>query len=79
MKTMQCKDLGGACDLEFNAETFDEIAQQSQQHGKEMLENNDQDHLNAMSKMKELMSTPENMAKWMTDAKMRFEATPDNS
>ena len=26
MKTMTCKQLGGACDLEFQAETFEEIA-----------------------------------------------------
>lgn len=29
MKTMTCKQLGGACDLEFKADTFDDMAQQS--------------------------------------------------
>ena len=29
MKTMTCKDLTGACDLEFHAETFGEIAEMS--------------------------------------------------
>ena len=33
MKTMTCRELGGACDLEFHANTFDEIAQLSQKHG----------------------------------------------
>ena len=28
MKTMKCKELGGACDEEFQAETFEEIAEQ---------------------------------------------------
>ena len=38
MKAMTCKQLGGACDVEFKAETFDEIAQLSQQHGNEMFQ-----------------------------------------
>lgn len=27
MKTLSCKQLGGACELEFNANTFEEMAQ----------------------------------------------------
>ena len=38
---MTCKQLGGACDLEFQANTFDEIAELSKKHGKEMFEKND--------------------------------------
>ena len=38
MKTMSCKQLGGACDKLFSADTFDEIATMSQNHGKEMFE-----------------------------------------
>jgi hypothetical protein len=36
MKTMTCKELGGACDLEFHANTFEEIAKMSKKHGMEM-------------------------------------------
>lgn len=36
MKTMTCKQLGGACDKEFSANTFEEIAELSKQHGMEM-------------------------------------------
>ncbi len=36
MKTMNCNQLGGACDLEFHANTFDEIAELSKQHGMKM-------------------------------------------
>ena len=42
MKTMTCKQLGGACDKEFNANTFDEIAEMSKMHGKEMFKIGDQ-------------------------------------
>ncbi len=29
MKTMTCRQLGGACDKKFHAETFDEMAELS--------------------------------------------------
>jgi hypothetical protein len=36
MKTMTCKQLGGACNQSFTATTFDEIAALSKKHGMEM-------------------------------------------
>jgi hypothetical protein len=33
MKTMNCRQLGGACDKEFHANTFEEIAELSKAHG----------------------------------------------
>ena len=38
MKTMTCKQLGGACDKEFHANTFDEMAEMSKTHGMEMFQ-----------------------------------------
>jgi len=32
MKTMNCKQLGGACDEVFRADSFDEMAQMSKKH-----------------------------------------------
>ena len=61
MKTISCKQLGGACDKEFQADSFDEIAEMSKQHGKEMFERNDEAHLKAMNEMRELMQKPEAM------------------
>ena len=51
MKTMTCKDLTGACDLEFHVETFDEIAEMSKKHRMEMF---DQAHIDVMGKMRAL-------------------------
>ena len=56
METMTCKDLTGACDLEFHAETFGEIAEMSKKHGMEMFQQGDQTHPDTMGKMKALMS-----------------------
>ena len=61
---MTCKELDGACDLEFHANTFEEIAQMSQKHGKEMFQKGDKAHLQAMSKMRDLMQSEDGMAKW---------------
>jgi len=36
MKTMTCNQLGGACDKEFQANTFEEMAEMSKKHGMEM-------------------------------------------
>ncbi len=73
MKSMTCNQLGGACDLVFSCETFDELAAQSQQHGKEMFSANDGPHMAAMGKMMELMKSDE-MDSWMAARKDEFES-----
>ena len=74
MKTMTCNQLGGACDEEFQAETFDEIAELSRQHGQAMGEAGDQPHLEAMEKMRELMKDPGAMKEWFENKRAEFEA-----
>lgn len=74
MKTMTCKQLGGACDLEFHAETFDEMAKLSQAHGKDMHEKQDAAHLEAMQAMHTLMKDPKDMQKWFESKRAEFDA-----
>ena len=64
---MTCNQLGGACDLEFQAETFEEIAEMSKQHGMEMFQKKDEAHLKAMDEMQKLMQTPDKMQQWFMD------------
>ena len=78
MKTMNCKQLGGACEKDFHANTFDEIAEMSKQHGMEMFQQNDEAHLNAMNKIQELMKNPEAMKDWFESKKNEFEALPED-
>ena len=73
MKTMTCKQLGGACDMKFSANTFDEIAQLSQTHGKEMFQINDNSHIIAMNKMNKLMQNNDAMSQWFDAKKLEFE------
>jgi hypothetical protein len=79
MGLMTCKQLGGACDLEFKANTFEEIAEMSKKHGTEMFHKKDAAHLEAMNKMGELMQDPEKMQKWFGNKKQEFNSLPDIS
>ena len=77
MKVMTCKQLGGACDTEFRADTFQEMANLIRDHGIEMMRKGDKAHMEAMDKMRELMQTPESMQQWMEAKRKEFEALPD--
>jgi predicted small metal-binding protein len=79
MKTMTCNQLGGACDMEFRAETFDEIARMSQDHGQAMFDKNDIPHLEAMQKMAQLMQDPAAMQDWMDEKEREFNSLPENN
>ena len=77
MKTMTCKQLGGACDKEFHANSFEEIAEQSKKHGMEMFQKGDQAHIKGMNEMRELMKTPDAMKDWFDDKRKEFDALSD--
>ena len=77
MKTMTCKQLGGACDVEFHADTFERLAEMSRQHGMEMFQKGDQAHLEAMKKMENLMKSPNEMQLWMEGKTREFDSLPD--
>jgi len=78
MKTMTCKQLGGACDHEFKANTFEEMAELSKQHGIEMFQKGDQAHMQVIGEMMKLMQSPEKMAEWMESKRKEFEALPES-
>ena len=78
MKTMTCKQLGGACDNEFHAKSFEEMADLSKKHGMEMFQKGDHAHLSAMNEMRELMKTPDAMKDWFENKRKEFEALPED-
>ena len=78
MKTMHCRQLGGACELEFTANTFEEMAELSKQHGMDMHQKADLAHLEAMQKMQGMMQDPEEMKQWFESRRREFEALPDS-
>ncbi|PCH61950.1 MAG: DUF1059 domain-containing protein [SAR86 cluster bacterium] len=74
MKTMSCRQLGGVCDKEFQADSFEEIAEMSKQHGMEMFQKSDAAHLKVMNEMQELMQKPEAMSQWFESKRKEFNA-----
>lgn len=78
MKTMSCKQLGGACDKEFHADTFDDIAEMSKKHGMEMFQTGDEEHLKAKNEMQELMQSPEAMNEWFENKRTEFDGLPEH-
>ena len=78
MKTMTCNQLGGACELEFHAETFEAIAEMSKAHGTQMFMSNDAVHLQAMNEMQELMKSPEAMQTWFDKKRNEFDNLSDD-
>ncbi len=78
MKTMTCKQLGGACDKEFQANTFEEISELSKQHGMEMFQAQDKLHLEAMFAIQELIKKPEALQEWIQNKKDAFDSLPED-
>lgn len=79
MKTMTCAQLGGpnSCEEKFKADSLEKMAELSQLHGMEMAQKQDAAHLEAMNKMRELMSDPKAMQEWFEGVKKEFESQPE--
>ncbi len=77
MKKMTCKELGGACDFEFQANTFEEMAELSKNHGMEMFQQGDAAHMEVITKMMALMNDPVAMQKMMDEKRAQFDAAPE--
>ena len=75
---MTCKQLGGACDVVFHADSFEEMAAQSKKHGMEMFQAGDKDHLQAMNDMKGLMQDPAAMKEWFDNKRKEFDSLPED-
>jgi len=78
MKTMTCKQLGGACDETFSANSFEEMAELSKAHGMEMMQKQDAAHLKIMGEMKTLMEKPGAIEAYMAEKRKAFDETPDD-
>jgi predicted small metal-binding protein len=78
MKTMTCKELGGACNQTFTANSFDEIAMMVSKHAREMVQHGDAAHIEAMNDMRKNMTSPDAMNAWMDDKRKSFNALPDS-
>ncbi len=78
MKTMTCKQLAGACDKGFHAETFEEMGEMSKKHAMEMAKMGDKAHIEKMEEMKNLMNKPEECKEWFEKVQKEFDALPED-
>lgn len=78
MKTMTCKQMGGACDEKLQAETFEEMMEKSKKHGMDMFQKKDEAHLKVMQGVKEKMGNPEAMQAYMDEKRKAFDETPED-
>lgn len=75
---MTCVQLGGACNQTFTANNFDEIAMMVSKHAREMVQQGDAAHIEAMNAMRQSMNSPEAMNAWMDEKRKKFNSLPEN-
>lgn len=69
MKTMQCKDLGGTCDENLSANSWDEIVQVMTKHVM-------QKHPDVAKQMEEMHNN--DPQQWSRETKPKWEAAPES-
>jgi predicted small metal-binding protein len=75
MKRLICRDLGGPCDAEFTADSFEEMGKKSREHVMEQMKRSDQAHLSAANNMRS--ATLEQQNAMMAEFKRKFDEAPN--
>jgi hypothetical protein len=78
MKTMTCRQLGGACDLELTGATADDVIHLQDQHLKDVVAEGDDAHQEALTAMKGRWKHPVKGMGWYKSVKRDFAALPDD-
>ena len=78
MKTMTCRQLGGACDLALRGETADDLIKAQDKHLREAVAGGDSAHEPALKDMSGRWKHPIKGMGWYKDTKREFAALPDD-
>ena len=78
MKTMTCKQLGGPCDVAFQAKTADEVIKAEDKHLKETVASGDETHQSALKAMQGRWKNPIAGLGWYMRTKKAFAALPED-
>lgn len=78
MKTMTCRQLGGACDLRLQGQSADDVIKAQDQHLKDAVSGGDPDHEPALAAMKGRWKRPISGMGWYRDVKKSFAALPED-
>ena len=76
MKTMTCRQLGGACDLALTGETADDVIKAQDRHLREAVRAGDAAHEQAHEDMKARWRHPVRAMGWYRDTKKAFASLP---
>lgn len=79
MKTMTCRQLGGACDLEHHGDDANVIIKAQDQHLKDVVAAGDTDHVPAREAMKARWKRPVSGMKWYRQVQRDFAALPSEA
>lgn len=76
MKTMTCRQLGGACDLEHSGADANEIIHAQDAHLRQAVAAGDPEHEPALKEMKGRWRRPVSGLKWYRQVQRDFSALP---
>jgi hypothetical protein len=79
MKTMTCRQLGGACDLAHSGEDANVIIKAQDRHLREAVAAGGSDHDPALTAMKGRWKRPVSGMKWYRQVQRDFAALPSQS
>ncbi|MDQ2756222.1 MAG: hypothetical protein M3Y71_06600 [Actinomycetota bacterium] len=78
MKTITCRALGGACDLEHHADSADSAIKAQSRHLEDEEKAGDETHQEAREAMRSRWRHPQKSLGWYNDTKRAFAALPDD-
>jgi hypothetical protein len=78
MKTMTCRQLGGACDLALHGESANDVIKAQDSHLKEAVAGGDRTHEQALKQMKGRWKNPIGGMGWYRQTKRDFAAQPED-
>jgi len=74
---MYCKDFDGPCDLKFQGETLDAIAEKVRDHSHSLAHKGDHEHKAALNKLEEILDNPDQSKSWIKKKQSEFDALPE--
>jgi predicted small metal-binding protein len=78
MKTMTCRQLGGACDLQLRGDTADEVIKAQDRHLRDAVAEGDPAHEPALNEMKGRWKHPIKGMGWYKSTKKEFAELPED-
>ena len=78
MRTMTCRQLGGACDLALRGESADDVIKAQDRHLREAVAAGDTAHEQALEEMKGRWKHPLRGMGWYKSTKREFAGLPED-